>query len=322
MTDDHGDDHGDDDDHGDEHHDEGTLFKNDSNEFGMTLDIGQNTAIQKLSLNIAQEEFSITGHEAFLAPTELDEITLGYFTSNKFDIAHVDFGVRYDQIERESTAGSYDDNLTSFSATISPNLSDKLGVSLGASSVQAPSAMELFVDGPHLATQRYEKGDATLEPEKANNIDLAFNTVLAGFDTNLSLYKNSISNYIYLQDTEAELEELTVSEYRQQDAVFEGYELEFSRSVALESGSLELSFVRDYVDAQFKNGGYIPRTVPTRNILNLNYKANNGLDLLISIKDVQKQSKVAVDEDDHADEEGLNMITMIMEKHRRMASNG
>ena len=96
--------HGDEDDHGDEHHDEGTLFKNDSNEFGLTLDIGQNTAIQKLSLNIAQEEFSITGHEAFLAPTESDEITLGYFTSNRFDTAHVDFGVRYDQIERESTA--------------------------------------------------------------------------------------------------------------------------------------------------------------------------------------------------------------------------
>jgi iron complex outermembrane receptor protein len=194
--------------------------------------------------------------------------------------------------------------LTSFSATIKPNLLDKLGISLGVSSVQkAPSAMELFVDGPHLVTQRYEKGDTTLEPEKANNIDLAFNTVVAGFNTNLSLYKNNISNYIYLQDIEEELEELTVSEYRQQDAVFKGYELELSRSVAMENGSIELSFVRDYVDAQFKDGGYIPRTVPTRNILNLNYKANNGLDLLISIKDVQKQTKVAVDEDDHADED-------------------
>ena len=224
---------------------------------------------------------------------------MGYFTSNKFELAHVDFGIRHDQIERKSVAGSYDTNLTSYSATISRELSKELGVSLGVSSVKkAPSAMELFVDGPHLVTQRYEKGDATLEPEKANNIDLVFNTVLAGFDTNLSLYKNSISNYIYLQDTETELEELTVSEYRQQDAVFEGYELELSRSLVLENGSLGVSLGRDYVDAQFKQGGYIPRSVPTRNILSFSYNGNNGLDWSLSIKDVQKQSNVASEEEE------------------------
>ena len=300
--DEHGeDDHGDDDhgdDHGDEHHDEGTLFKNDSKEFGITLDISQNSTIQKLTLNVAEENFSITGHEAFLKPTQSDEITLGYFTSNEFDLVHVDFGLRYDQIERETTDGTYEAELTSYSTTISGDLTDGLGVSFGVSSVQkAPSAMELFVDGPHLITQRFEKGNVTLEPEEANNIDLAFNTVIAGFDADLSLYKNSISNYIYLQDTAAELEELTVSEYRQNDAVFKGYELEFSRSIALENGNLKLSIARDYVDAQFKQGGYIPRSVPTRNIVNLSYSGNNDLDLLLSIKDVQKQSKVATNEE-------------------------
>ena len=285
-----------------EHHDEGTLFENNANEFSLTLDIDSNTAIQKLTLNIAQEDFSITGEEVFLAPTQSDEITLGYFTSNEFDVAHVDFGVRYDQIERQSSAGNYDDNLTSFSATISRDLSDKLGISLGVSSMQkAPSAMELFVDGPHLVTQRFEKGDVSLRPEKANNIDLGFNTAIAGFDANLSLYKNNISNYIYLQDAEGEQEELTVSEYRQQDAVFKGYELELSRSLALKNGSLEVSLARDYVDAQFKQGGYIPRSVPTRNIVNLSYNGNNDLDWLLSIKDIQQQSKVAIEE--HEEEE-------------------
>ena len=176
-------------------------------------------------MNVAQEEFSITGHEAFLEPTKSDEITLGYFTSNKYELAHVDFGIRHDQIDRKSVAGSYNTDLTSYSATISRELSKELGVSLGISSAQkAPSAMELFVNGPHLVTQRFEKGDATLEPEKANNIDLAFNTAVAGFDANLNLYKNSISNYIYLQDTETKQEDLIVSEYRQKDAVFKGSE--------------------------------------------------------------------------------------------------
>ena len=156
--------------------------------------------------------------------------------------------------------------------------------------------MELFVNGPHLATQRYEKGDRTLEPEKANNIDLTFNTAIAGFDANLSLYKNSIQNFIYLDDTNTEQEELTVAEYRQQDAVFEGYEIELSRSVALNNGSLGVSIARDYVNAQFKQGGSVPRSVPARNIVNFSYIGDNNLDWLVSIKDVQKSSRVAAGE--------------------------
>jgi iron complex outermembrane receptor protein len=302
-----GEDHNDHDDHDDhDDHGEGTLFTNESTEFGLILDIGSNNAIEKLSLNIAQEEFSITGHEAFLKPTESDEITLGYFTSNDFELAHVDFGVRYDRIERESDSGSFKADLGSISATASRELYKDLGVSLGISSVlKAPSAMELFVDGPHLVTQRYEVGDATLEPEKATNIDLAFNTAVAGFDANMNLYRNNISNYIYLHDTETKKEDLIVSEYHQHDAVFKGYELELSRSLALENGSLEVSLGRDYVDAQFDQGGYIPRSVPTRNILNFSYNGNNGLDWALSIKDIQKQSKVASEEEEeeHHDEE-------------------
>jgi iron complex outermembrane receptor protein len=300
--DDHdGDDHDGDDHDGDDHddHGEGTLFTNESTEFGLTLDIGSNEAIEKLSLNIAQEEFAITGHEAFLEPTQSDEITLGYFSSKDVDSAHIDFGIRYDRIERESKNNSYEADLGSISATASREIAKDLGVSIGFSSVlKAPSAMELFVNGPHLVTQRFEKGDATLEPEKANNFDLALNAAVSGFDANLNLYRNNISNYIYLQDTETKQEDLVVSEYRQQDAVFKGYELEISRSVALENGSLEVSLGRDYVDAQFDQGGYIPRSVPTRNILNFNYKGNNGLDWALSVKDVQKQSKVAAEEEE------------------------
>jgi iron complex outermembrane receptor protein len=306
--DDHdGDDHDGDDHDGDDHddHGEGTLFTNESTEFGLTLDIGSNEAIEKLSLNIAQEEFAITGHEAFLEPTQSDEITLGYFTSNKLELAHIDFGVRYDRIERESKNSSYEADLGSISATASREIAKDLGVSIGFSSVlKAPSAMELFVNGPHLVTQRFEKGDATLEAEKANNFDLALNAAVSGFDANLNLYRNNISNYIYLQDTETKQEDLVVSEYRQQDAVFKGYELEISRSLALENGSLEVSLGRDYVDAQFDQGGYIPRSVPTRNILNFNYKGNNGLDWALSVKDVQKQSKVAAEEEEGHHNEG------------------
>jgi iron complex outermembrane receptor protein len=83
----------------------------------------------------------------------------------------------------------------------------------------------------------------------------------------------------------------------QQDATFEGYELQISRSINLANGSLVASLGRDSVDAQFDQGGYIPRTVPTRNLVSLNYSGNDGLNWLVSLKDIQGQSKVAANEE-------------------------
>ena len=334
-TEQHAEEHGahDDDHDGDDHddHGEGTLFKNDSSEYGLVLDIGNNKAVEKLSINIAQEEFSITGHEAFLAPVNSNEITLGYFTSKELDIAHIDFGIRYDHIQRKPDVGKYDAGLGSISVAASRKLAGNLDVSLGISSVQkAPSAMELFVAGDHLVVQRYELGNPNMAAERANNIDLNFETGFSGFDAKLNLFRNNISNYIYAEETDdvakiqkqfedlgkdypkiangdidlEALTELEVAIFTQQDAVLKGYELEISRSLALENGSLEVSFGRDYVDAQFKNnGGYIPRSVPTRNMLNFRYNGNSDFDWVLSMKDVQKQSKVASAEH-HEEEDG------------------
>ena len=294
--DDH-DDHDDDDDH-DDH--EPTTFSNQSTELAIKLDIGDESKGQKIAINVAEEEISIVGSEEFLKTTQSDELTLGYYLSNQLDFAHIDFGVRFDQIDRKSVVGNYDDNLLSLSFAASKQLSDNLDVSLGLSSVEkAPSAMELFVDGAHMVTQRYEVGDANLTAEKANNIDLTFNTAASGFDIDLSLFKNSISDFIYLNDTDQKdvNSELTIANYLQQDATFEGYELQISRSINVANGSLVASLGRDYVDAQFDQGGYIPRTVPTRNLVSLNYSGNDGLNWLVSLKDIQGQSKVAANEE-------------------------
>ena len=306
-----------------------TTFSNQSTELAVKFDIGDESMGQKIALNIAQEEIAIfadhgeedTDHvedvdhvedadhagENYLEPTQSDELTLGYYISNQLDFAHIDFGVRYDRIDRETEDGhKYDDSLLSFSFAASKQLSDNLGVSLGLSSVEkAPSAMELFVDGDHMVTQLHEVGDDSLTAEKANNIDLTFNTAASGFDVELSLFKNSISDFIYLNRT-GEFNvtadvlddlELEIAEYMQQDATFEGYELQISRSINVANGSLVASLGRDYVDAQFDQGGYIPRTVPTRNLVSLNYSGNDGLNWLVSLKDIQGQSKVAANEE-------------------------
>ena len=84
-------------------------------------------------------------------------------------------------------------------------LNQHASLSLSLASVsKTPSAVELFMNGEHLASSRYELGDITLDTERSDNIDLAFNFDLHGWFGSASIYYNRVDNYIYLRD---ELEE-------------------------------------------------------------------------------------------------------------------
>ena len=39
-------------------------------------------------------------------PASRDELTLGYFASRDFDVFHVDFGIRFDNIDSEGSVSS------------------------------------------------------------------------------------------------------------------------------------------------------------------------------------------------------------------------
>ena len=77
--------------------------------------------------------------------------------------------------------------------------------------------------------------------------------------------------------------------YIQENAEFDGYEIEFGRTVELGSGELTLSFGRDITNAQFSDGHNVPRINPARNIYSLSY-AQNDLTFKLNLKDVEKQS--------------------------------
>ena len=79
----------DEDEHG--HEEEGpTLFVNDAFESGFTFDlVNGDTYDHKLVLNLVDEDTSIIGSEAFMNPASSDELTLGYFITQDFNLFHV-----------------------------------------------------------------------------------------------------------------------------------------------------------------------------------------------------------------------------------------
>ena len=313
-----------------------TTFANDTIEAGLIFDLSNDQLSQKVSLNFVDEDTSVLGAEAFMNPASREELTLGYFASRDFDIFHVDFGIRFDNINSEGSVSSaheehhdedeghdedHEEMETSFfdksfsnsslAFNFSKSLNDFIDLDIGFASVErAPSAVELFMNGAHLATGRFEIGNANLNSEKSNNIDFTLNFNYDNFFASATVFKNDVDNYIYLKDeTEEEHEEhdedheeghdehagLILANYLQQDAELDGYEIEFGNTIILSSGELTFSFGRDDLYGEFSSGGNIPRLNPARNIFKLKY-FKDDMSIGLNFKDVKKQNDIGANE--------------------------
>jgi iron complex outermembrane receptor protein len=340
---------------GHDHAEGPTVFSNEATEISVAFDLSAGERIRRVVLNYAEEEISIIGEEAFMAPVDSTETTLGFFSSDDLGFATLDLGLRFDQVDRDGfvaemhhdedhgeehegdhdedhegeheehhegemvyEAASFSDEVFSAAATLRRDLNEHSSLSLSLASVsKTPSAVELFMNGEHLASSRYEVGDITLDTERSDNIDLAFNFDYHNFFGSASIYYNRVDNYIYLRDEleeehEAHMEEehegdhhdehhddehfdhggLILSEYSQQDAEFTGYEIEIGTRFELPRGELELILGRDEVDAEFTNGGDVPRLVPARNMFAARYTLSDFSAKLL-VKDVERQTSVA-----------------------------
>ena len=307
-----------------------TNFINNATEYGAIFDMSNDVMTQKFSFNYVDENTSIFGEEAFMNPANNEVLTLGYFVGRDFDPFHLDFGMRLDQIDRSGTVTDEDhgdidsynvnENTNSFAISIGRDLTDNLDINLGFSSVERmPSVIELFMNGPHLATGRFEVGDPTLSSETSNNIDISFNFDNGEYFGYASFYINDVDNYIALMDEDDDHEmhgdehhededehhededehhededdhghgSLMHANYIQEDAEFDGYEIEFGRTIDLNKGQLQLSFGRDVVNAKFSDGHNVPRINPSRNVYSLSYKQEDVV-FKLDLKDVAKQN--------------------------------
>lgn len=92
---------------------------------------------------------------------------------------------------------------------------------------RAPTPIELFVDGVHEGTVRYELGDSTLQPEASLNLEAGVRVNSAATKVDVSVYRNAIDRYIYLEPTGSvdSASGFDVYQNTQADAVLTGVEL-------------------------------------------------------------------------------------------------
>ncbi|MDZ7682049.1 MAG: TonB-dependent receptor [Fodinibius sp.] len=117
-------------------------------------------------------------------------------------------------------------------------------------SFRAPSQEELYSEGPHLASYSYEVGNPDLNPERGLGTELFFRHKTTASTTELALYYNDFTNYIYPRNTgqpSPRFPSLNVYQFTGSEANFRGFEFSSELKILEHwavSGNLHYTFAR------------------------------------------------------------------------------
>ncbi|HEY0625595.1 MAG TPA: TonB-dependent receptor [Allosphingosinicella sp.] len=241
-------------------------------------------------------DFAAVGAEAFLPPNETSQ--LGLFTLQEFNVGQVNLeaAARYERTEVGSDTVGVDRKFNTFSAAFGASYDIAPGVKLGANvsrAERAPSAEELFSDGPHIATQAFEIGDPTLNTEKGWGGEIFARADAGPFELSASLFATKFDDFIYEAATGEEEDELPVFQYFQRDATYWGFEASASARL-FEAGGFRFvaDGVADYVRGTIEDAGPVPRIPPLRLLGGIEAQSDR-LDLRGEVEWVDEQDRVA-----------------------------
>jgi iron complex outermembrane receptor protein len=184
-------------------------------------------------------DFSALGSEAFLPPVRTDTNSGFVFEEVSFESIRLQFGGRYDHQAEDRGANplfgpslSRTFNAFSGSAGLVYNFGKEYVIASSLAYTQRPPTyVELFANGPHIATNAFEIGDVDLQKEESVAVELSLRKTIGRVTGALSLFYYRFNNFIAAEPTgefsEAEdgEEGLPIFAYRAVDAEFAGGEL-------------------------------------------------------------------------------------------------
>jgi iron complex outermembrane receptor protein len=275
----------------------GTLFESDGFEARAEAHFAASAGAWKgaIGLQGLNTDFDARGEEAFLTATNTQEI--GAFTVQRAKLGGMTLegGLRVERRNLDND-GQGERDFTAFSAAIGASAQPAPGWFLGATlarTERAPTAYELFADGPHAATGAFEIGDSGLEKEVALSIEGVARFGAPRFTLEASLYGVQFDGFIALLPNGEEEDELPVYLYVQEDADFIGGELSAAAKL-FDAGPFALSAdaALDLVRAEFDGGGNLPRIPPRRLTLGLGAQSS-WAEARLEVVDIAEQDRTA-----------------------------
>jgi iron complex outermembrane receptor protein len=249
------------------------------------------------------DDFSAIGEEAFLIPTKSFSPALFFFERLPLsDATQFQFGGRVEVTHRDPIEGN-SESFVPFSLSAGPvwTFGDESSYSLGltlAYTERAPSAVELYANGPHLARQIFEVGDSTLGKERAWGIDLALRKTKGTITGAFTPFVQQFTDYINLAGTGDEIDDLPLFTYEHVDALFWGFEAETSLHLGtlmdLNRDALTLDYQIDFLRARDEDSNQdLPRIPPLRNIVRARYAYDKSIEGSVEGVFVSSQNRTA-----------------------------
>lgn len=285
----------------------GTEFFNDTSNLRVEIlhaprQLGSKNKLHgAFGLQWSDQDFESEGEEAYLPRADVENIGVFWVEDLHRGKTSFEFGLRVDADEVSLKENLLPDNSqsftsTSFSASVLQPVSEAIQIGVAFSrSERSPLLEELYSNAgndndavtldndlvAHVATGIVEVGDADLDSEKSNNIDLHLHYEAGEFYVGLTAYYNRFDDYIGLFDTgDVDIVEgVEIFAYRQSDATFKGVELEMKKSLGYSvRGNWEWQVFGDWIEAELENGVDVPRLPQATLGTALNYE-NNVLDI-------------------------------------------
>jgi iron complex outermembrane receptor protein len=194
--------------HDDEHSHMPTTFSNDGVELRLEL-----THVPLLGgwrgvfgVQAVEQEFAAIGAEAFVPPVDTSNLGLFWVEERETRLGRFSLGARLETVEHRASAANPDRDfeLYNLSAGWHTEFGADEHVNLNISHAErAPDVLELYANGPHLATQTIEQGDVNLNKERALNVDLGWSGSRGALHYAFDVFYTRYQDYIFAEELHA-----------------------------------------------------------------------------------------------------------------------
>ena len=211
-------------------------------------------------------DFNAFGEEAYIPPNISNTFALFTLQEMDFKRFELEAGARYEMTSVNAETLGMERNFDTFSAALGGSAlafdDFRVGANLSRTE-RAPSAAELYAEGPHIATQQFEVGEPTLGTEASWGAEAYVRGEVGEVKINASVYRNWFEDFIYLAASGEEEDALPVFNFLQQDADQWGFEAQATFPLIEARDFSLLGDLRgSYTQAELANGNSVPRIPP------------------------------------------------------------
>ena len=244
-----------------------------------------------LGSNILSQENKNFGMEELIPDADMNDFGVYGLGQITMENGSALIGVRYDSRSITSEKGSADFSNFNGSIGLKRDLGNaSLRLNLG-SGYRAPNLIELFADGIHHGTFRYERGNPNLEAETSFQSEISLDLTDEDSSLAFDVFYNDISNYIYVAPSNEAIDGYKLYNFLQQNATLWGSEIIYSKQTGIEWLSSNTSL--EYINGKAADGDPLPFIAPLtfKQVFNLDFSEDYSFEIDFVAK--TKQSRIS-----------------------------